>query len=71
MKINSLKKQKQWYLIYTWSDKAIKSARCELGIAIFAWSVTWNKADSPFKLCYGTYVKTAKTPKNMIKKFPC
>ena len=25
MKINSLKEQKHWYLIYTWSDKAFKA----------------------------------------------
>ena len=36
MKIKSSMKQKQWYLIHTWLDKAIK------GIAIFAWRVTYS-----------------------------
>ena len=30
-----------WYLIHTWSDKAL-GYRCESSIAIFVWGVTWN-----------------------------
>ena len=37
MKINSLNKLKNGYLIYTWSDKAFKGGyRCKSGIGIFA-----------------------------------
>ena len=41
--INSFKKQKPWYLIYTWSDKAV-----DRGIAIFSRKVTLNYAYSPY-----------------------
>ena len=36
MKINSLKKQKSWYLIH---KKALQGSRCKLDIAIFTWRV--------------------------------
>ena len=41
-KKNNLNKQKRWYLIHTWSEKAV------YGNVVNLW-VTWNYAYSPFK----------------------
>ena len=41
-------KQKHWYLISTWSDKAFKGTGFRSGISIFARIVIWNYAYSLF-----------------------
>ena len=42
MKIISFKKQNHWYIIHI--RQSFEGYRCKLGIAFFAWRVTWNYA---------------------------
>ena len=37
IKIKSFKKQKHWYLINTWADKAFVGCCCKPGVVIFTW----------------------------------
>ena len=47
MKINSLKKQNDFYLFHTFQH--FQKKFCKSGIAIFVWRVAWNYANSSFK----------------------
>ena len=43
-------KEKNGYVISTYSWKKVVGYHCTSGIVIFAWRITWNYAYSPFKV---------------------
>ena len=49
LKIIRFQIDKHGYLIHARSDRMFSGYRCESGIAILAWKVTWNYSYSPFK----------------------